>query len=358
MPSASKTRWSQLKVGLMAIFALSILAGLIILLTGVNPLFRKAVDVYTYFSDSSAMTGGATPVRLNGIQVGKVKKVELSGSSDPVRIVKITLSIYEDNLSSIPVDSQALLATQNLLGTPYVNIKKGHSPQTIQAGAEIPSGETPALQDLFQQGNSTLYALQTLVTRMDGIVSGIETGQGTIGLFLKDPTLYNRAVGLVAELQKLAVSLNGTDSSIGKLIHDDTFYEDYRGVATRVNTLLDGLNAGDGAAGKLLKDPALYDDARGAIADLRGLIAKVDHGDGTASKLLNSDELHEQLKTSLGKMDALLDKINNGQGTISQLLNNPLLYENLTGTTHEMQGLMQDFRSNPKKFLHLKFSIF
>ncbi len=60
----------------------------------------------------------------------------------------------------------------------------------------------------------------------------------------------------------------------------------------------------------------------------------------------------------MGRLDALLDKINNGQGTISQLLNNPSLYESLDGTTREMHGLMKDFRSNPKKFLHIKVSIF
>jgi len=51
----------------------------------------------------------------------------------------------------VPVDSQAKLAQQNLLGSRYVNIKKGMSKQTIQAGAEISSADTPEIEDLFQQ---------------------------------------------------------------------------------------------------------------------------------------------------------------------------------------------------------------
>jgi len=72
MPTTSKSKWAQLKVGLMAIVALLILAFLIILMSGTNPLFRRTTEVYTYLGDSVAMTEGATPVRLNGIPIGKV----------------------------------------------------------------------------------------------------------------------------------------------------------------------------------------------------------------------------------------------------------------------------------------------
>jgi len=165
MPTTSKSKWAQLKVGLMAIIALLILAFLIILMSGANPLFRRTTDVYTYLGDSVAMTEGATPVRLNGIPIGKVKKIELSGSTDPARIVKLTLSIYDEAMPLIPVDSSAKLAQQNLLGSRYVNIKKGMSSQTIKAGAEIPSADTPEIEDLFQQGSSTLAALQKIMDR-------------------------------------------------------------------------------------------------------------------------------------------------------------------------------------------------
>src|SRR6185369_4584143 len=173
MPSPERTRWAQLKVGVMAMLALLILAALIILTSGVNPLFRRSADVFTYLPDSVAMTEGATPVRLNGIPIGKVKKIELSGSTDPGRIVKLTLSIYDESMPLIPVDSSAKLAQQNLLGSRYVNIKKGRSQQTIAAGAEIPSADTPEIEDLFQQGSSTLAALQKIMERVNGIIDDI-----------------------------------------------------------------------------------------------------------------------------------------------------------------------------------------
>jgi phospholipid/cholesterol/gamma-HCH transport system substrate-binding protein len=351
MPTTSKSKWAQLKVGLMAIVALLILAFLIVLMSGVNPLFRRTTEVFTYLGDSVAMTEGATPVRLNGILIGKVKKIELSGSSDPGRIVKLTLSIYDDSLPLVPVDSQAKLAQQNLLGSRYVNIKKGKSPQTIQAGAEIASADTPEIEDLFQQGSSTLAALQKIMDRVNGIIDDIQGGKGTIGALLVDRTLYDRAVEIVDDVKKLTAALNASDSTIGHLIHDDVLYQDVRGTVVKIDTMLDNLNAGQGTAGKLLKDDALYNELHATISDVRETIGKINKGDGTVSKLLNSSELHDQLVTSMGKLDSVLDKVNNGDGTIGRLMNDPSLFEGLDGTTRDLQGFIKEFRANPKKFL-------
>jgi phospholipid/cholesterol/gamma-HCH transport system substrate-binding protein len=351
MATTSKSKWAQLKVGLMAIAALLILAFLIILMSGTNPLFRRTTEVYTYLGDSVAMTEGATPVRLNGIPIGKVKKIELSGSTDPNRIVKLTLSIYDESMPLVPVDSSAKLAQQNLLGSRYVNIKKGKSSQTIQAGAEIPSADTPEIEDLFQQGSSTLGALQKTIDQINSIVTDIQGGKGTLGAFLTDRTLYNRALEVVGDVKTLTTALNAPDSTMGRLIHEDTLYQDVRGTIGRVNTLVDNLNSGQGTAGKLLKDDELYNELHATISDVRETIAKVNKGDGTVGKLLNSSELHDQLVTSMGKLDSVLDKVNYGDGTIGRLMNDPSLFENLDGTTRDLQGFLKEFRANPKKFL-------
>jgi phospholipid/cholesterol/gamma-HCH transport system substrate-binding protein len=58
------------------------------------------------------------------------------------------------------------------------------------------------------------------------------------------------------------------------------------------------------------------------------------------------------------RIDDLLDKINRGEGTLGQLVVNPQLYESLDGMTREMHGLLQDFRTNPAKFLRIRVSLF
>jgi len=320
-------------------------------------LFRRTTEVYTFLPDSVAMTEGATPVRLNGILIGKVKTVELSGSSDPARIVKLTLSIYTEDLTLVPVDSQAKLAQQNLLGSRYVNIKKGKSQQTIQAGAEIPSADTPEIEDIFAQSSSTLATLQKIMERVNGIIDDVQGGKGTIGALLVDRTLYNRAVEIVDDVKGLTEALNAPDSTMGRLIHEDTLYQDVRGTVAKIDTLIDGLNSGQGTPGKLLKDHALYNQLHATLGDARKTIALINSGEGTVSKLLNSSQLHDQLVVSMGKLDTVLDKVNNGDGTIGRLMNDPSLFEGLDGTTREVQGLLKDFRANPKKFLTIQLKL-
>jgi phospholipid/cholesterol/gamma-HCH transport system substrate-binding protein len=354
----SKTRWAQLRVGIMAIAALVILSALIFLMAGSQGLFKTRTELYTYLSDSAALSAGS-PVRLNGILVGKVSKVELSGiPNEPTKTVRVVLDVDSDYLPAIPSDSKALIAAENLLGTKFINIKKGKKADTVKPGATIDSGETPELDDLFAQGASTIAALQITLKRVDDLIAGVLAGNGTIGKLLVDEQLYNKVMGIADEGQKLVVTLNSDKSTMGKILHDDKLYEDFRGTMAKVNTLLDGLEKGEGTAGKFLRDPALHDDLRKTIADVRALVAQINSEQGDVGKLLHSDELHQQLKTTTAKLDELLDKVNSGQGTLGQLLVNPALYESLDGTTREMQGLLKDFRSNPKKFLRIKLGLF
>jgi len=364
MAQQSRAKWAELRVGVMAIIALSILGYLIFLISGTGGLFRSKSNIFTFMDDSSDLAEGA-PVRLNGFAVGKVRKVGLSGSSEARRVIKIDMEIEDRYMSAIPVDSVAQLSAGNLLGTKFINVTKGQSPETVKNGAEIRSEELTTIDNFVKQGNTALTALQSIVTKMDAIVGQVQSGNGNIGKFLYDETLYKKAQSLLDESNKLIVALNSNKGTIGKLINDDTLLNSAQDSIARLNRLMDGLEHGEGTLGKLLKDEALYNDFRSTVADFRkilgqanDMLAQVNSGKGDVGKFFKTEELHDEIKNTMARLDSLLDKINNGQGTISQLLNNPSLYESLDGTTREMHGLMKDFRSNPKKFLHIKLSIF
>jgi phospholipid/cholesterol/gamma-HCH transport system substrate-binding protein len=357
MPIQNKARWAKLKVGVMAIAALVILGILIFLLTGnTNPFVPKAV-LYTYMEDSAALAENA-PVRLNGIVVGKVKKIALSGLNEPLKTIRMDLEIDNKFLPLIPVDSIAGIGAENVLGTKYINITRGTSTRVVRSGDTIAAKNTSDFNDIIEQGNTLLAQLQGILKRVDAVVSVVEQGKGSIGKLLVDDELYNRILGTVAEVQKLSAALNTNKGTLGKLVYDDALYNDVRASISRLDSLLDGLEQGQGTAGRLLKDPAMYDDAHKAVLDIRKMLADIDAGKGTVGKLLKSDELHNQISSTIGKIDVMIDKINSGQGTIGQLMVNSSLYDNLNGTTREMHELMKDFRQNPKKFLHIKLSLF
>ncbi len=346
----------------MAAFALAILGFLVFLLAGTNGIFKSTSSIYTYFQDS-ANIAVAAQVTLNGINVGKVTGVGLSGLSDPKKVIKVTMEIEDKFLPSIPTDSQAVITAGNLLGTKYINIKKGKGSQIIAKGGELPSMDLTTIDDFVQQGNTALSALQLIVTKAGAIVDDVQSGKGTIGMLLEDPTIANRATSAITQadelIKTLRASLASNDNSVGMLLNDKgATYNQVQALLTKSNGLIDDIQKGDGTVGKLMKDPALYDDTRKTIADFRKILAEIDAGQGDIGKLLKTDELHQEIRSTMGRLDTMLDKINKGEGTLGQLLTNPALYESLDSTTREVHSLLKDFRANPKKFLTIQLKIF
>ncbi len=357
MAIESKARWARLRVGLLSLAAMGILTLLIVLITGNINIFESNATIYTYMGDAAALTAGA-PVNLNGIAVGKVKSIVLSGQKDPQRIVRIEMELPEHQLKSIPIDSISSISAANILGTKYINIKSGKSDTTIRPGQELQSLNTAEFENVVQQGYAVLTSLQGTVERVDKIIGEIQSGKGSIGKLLVDDTLYNHFLAIVDEVKQLADALNSNQGTFGKLIYDRELYDDFRKTLARTDNLVQGLQEGQGTAGKFLKDPALYNEAQKTVADLHKLVEDLNAGKGTAGKLLKSDELHKQMTDLVAKVDLMLDKVNSGQGTLGQLLVNQQLYDNLSGATREMHLLMKDFRSNPKKFLRIKLALF
>ena len=357
MAIQNRATWARLKVGILAIFAMTILAVLIFLITGQTNIFESQVVIYTYMADAAALTTGA-PVNLDGIPVGKVKTIRLSGSKDPMRLVRIDMQIPEHELKDIPSDSLASISSANVLGTKYINIKSGKSTTAVGPDQEVPSVNTGEIQDLVQQGFGVLNSLQDTVQRVDKIVGLVEAGKGSIGRLLVDETLYNHFLQIVDEAKQLVDTLNSDQGTFGKLIKDPELYNNFRETLARVDSMVQQLQDGQGTAGKLLKDPALYNEAQDTVKGLHQLVDDLNAGKGTAGQLLKSEDLSNQLKASIAKIDSVIDKVNAGQGTIGQLLVNQQLYDNLNGATRQMHLLMQDFRANPKKFLRIKLAIF
>ncbi len=357
MPVQTKASWARLKVGLLAMAAMVILAVAIFLVTGDRTLFEGYATVYTYLDDSAALAEGA-PVTLNGIPVGKVRRIALSGRPTPEKQVRVEMQIQEHFLSKIPTDSLTSISAANLLGTKFINITRGKSSQTIGSGATLPSLNTAEFEDVVKQGYSILASLQETVTKVNNIVGLMEAGHGSIGQLMVNEELYDRLNDIAKQVQIITTALNSREGTLGQLLYKPDMYNDVRTSLGRVDSLLAELQQGRGAAGKFLKDPALYDELRGAVSDTRKILAQVQSGKGTAGNLIYSDQLHDQVSQTIAKLDTTLDQINSGRGTVGQLLQNPELYDELNGSTHELHGMLKDFRKNPKKFLRIQLSLF
>jgi phospholipid/cholesterol/gamma-HCH transport system substrate-binding protein len=356
MPSA-KVSWSKLRVGIIAVVAMMILGTLIFLLTTSSNIFRSTAYLRTYMEDASG-TSVSAPVRLNGIPIGNLKKIRLSGDSNPKRAVEFTMEIKGEYLAHIPEDSVAMISASNLLGDKFINITRGKSPTPVKDGGEIKSATVQDIPELMAESANLLTTFQNILNRLDSLVGGIEAGRGNIGKLIKDEELYNRLNGIAAEGQHLLADVRNGKGTLSRLIYDDALYQEIRSPLHRIDDIMAGLQKGEGTAGKLMKDRALFDDLDQTIGEIRTLVKNINAGKGTAGKLMNDDQLSNELNRLVAKLNATVDRIDSGQGTLGQLLTNPQLYEALSGATKEMQSLLHDMRANPKKFLTLQLKLF
>lgn len=84
------------------------------------------------FTNIGALSVGA-PVKMAGVAIGSVKSVQ----ADPVRLdAEVQLSI-DKKYSQIPDDSAAAVFTSGLIGTQYVAIQPGGSPDMLKEGDEL-----------------------------------------------------------------------------------------------------------------------------------------------------------------------------------------------------------------------------
>jgi phospholipid/cholesterol/gamma-HCH transport system substrate-binding protein len=357
MPDARKVSWSRLRVGIVGLVASIILFVLVFLLTSSKGIFRQYATLRTYMDDASGLAEG-TAVRLNGIGVGYVDKLVLTGSRDPKRAVEFQMKVQEKFLPQIPLDSHVGVAAANLLGDKFLNITKGLTGEHVRDGGELAALQAQDIPEMMAQMSNVLDSLQRIAGRADNLLAGVEAGHGNIGLLLKDEELYHRFLAVAAEGQQLLADVKNGKGTLSKVLYDPTLYDDLDKPIKRIDAMLADLQSGQGTAGKLLHDPQLFDDAHQTLGQIQRLIADVNAGRGTAGHLLKDPKLGQELDELVAKFTTTVDKINSGQGTVGQLMTNPQLYDALTGTTREFQSLAKDMRANPKKFLTIRLTIF
>ncbi|WP_243047971.1 outer membrane lipid asymmetry maintenance protein MlaD [Dyella sp. RRB7] len=84
------------------------------------------------FSNIGALSVGA-PVKMAGVAIGSVQSIQ----ADPVKLdAEVTLAI-DKKYSQIPDDSAAAVFTSGLIGTQYVAIQPGGSPDMLKNGDEM-----------------------------------------------------------------------------------------------------------------------------------------------------------------------------------------------------------------------------
>ena len=242
MPSARHIRWAKFRVLTVCAAAVVILSILAYLLTGGSLLTERAT-MYLYIPDATGLGPGA-PVRVDGIGVGKVRSVALSGSSQPNRVVKVTMTVERGRLASIPDDSTAQIASETMIGDKFVDISSGTSRHFVSPGGEIAFKGSP---DLLKTLDIRQFEKQLKV--VSALLDDIEQGRSDLGQFVMGDQMYSDLRKRFAQIESGIRAAASTTSNVGRELHTDQLYQQISQPLMELDRSLARLQSGQGDRG-------------------------------------------------------------------------------------------------------------
>jgi len=353
--------WTELRVGIFVLVGLFVLGAGIFYVTAPGILGPK-YQLKTFLPEVAGLSNGA-PVRLDGVEVGNVEAIKIVPRSkekmvDKNRNIEVDMRVDKKYREYILGDSTASLVTEGLLGNRYVNLTRGISGLPIADNGEIPGAEEKAMKEVVERSAEVLGNLSALSENVQALIQGVRDGKGSLGKLLTDDQAYRHLNSILAKGDEMISNVQAGQGTLGKLMVSDEMYTKVDKGLDNVNVLLADVRAQKGTIGKLMYDPTLYDQAKEAITNGNAVIGDVRAGKGTLGKLATDETLYNKMRDTSGNLAAATAKLNENTTTAGKMFSDPKLYDNLTELTGDMRLLIGDFRKNPKKFLHIKITLF
>jgi phospholipid/cholesterol/gamma-HCH transport system substrate-binding protein len=358
LPSQKELKWSQLKVGILVVAAMTALTALIFLLSGsTGGLFSHKLTFRVYFANANGLKVGA-PVTLDGVTIGNVTAVRILPGREPAA-VEVSMKVGAQYLPSIHTDSTAAINQAGVLGDSFVDISsttaKGPEPQD---GATLTASAKPSISDVIATSQDSIQSINEVVHKVGVLIDNVNSGKGSAAMLLNDPAVAHKLVQTIDNIQTLTQKLSNGKGTLGKLLNDDELYEHANSTIAKLDKIATDLDQGKGTAGKLLKDDKLYTNLNSAIANTNTLLEGVNAGKGSLGKLAKDPAFAMKVEESLTNLNILLKGMDEGKGTLGQLVVNKALYDHLDETTQQATQLLTAFRQDPKKYLSIKVKIF
>jgi len=358
MPQRKQLTWTQLRVGVLIISGLVVLAVGIFFISGQVGFLTRHYTLKAYFPGAESLRDGAQ-VRLAGIVVGNVQNIELSPYTDPNRAIQVNMKVTSKYKDQIRTDSVASIETAGLLGEAYIDITRGGpGGKPIPDGGVVASLEKASMKQIVQNANDVVSNLQVLSSTLNDITKQIQHGQGSIGRLIYEENFYNNLNKTANEAQELMARVEQGHGTLGKLLNDDTFYNRAVSAVNKVNQVLDAVQNGNGSAAKFINDPSVYNNLSQAAQKANTLMTSINSGQGTLGKLIKNPDLYNHVDQTVQHVDVITERIDHGQGTLGKLSTDPAMYNNLLSASQSLKQFLNEFRTDPKRYLTLRLHIF
>ena len=231
-------------------------------------------------------------------------------TSAPVLLRGVKVGIKKS--VNIPSDSHLVLFANGLMGDKAINLVLGSSGSWFDRGVIIPSEIEGGL---FEAASTNI---EDLVSEAKVLMNSLAAASTSLNSLLEQNA--DAIAGIMTNAENVTRQLS--DARLDGMISD---------ISTFTAMLRDNSGRFEGIVSNL-------DEVTGSLAeaDLRGTV--------------------DQLGASIANLNGALAKLSGGEGTAARLLDDPALYDSLTVATSNLSALLEDLKTNPKRYVH--FSLF
>ncbi|HVK36928.1 MAG TPA: MlaD family protein [Candidatus Kapabacteria bacterium] len=249
------------------------------------------------------------PVQIAGMKVGSVTGMEFTREGAR-RGVEVRLSIQSEHFDMISADSRAVIKQVGMLGDKIVEIQIGSLAASVADGATLPVLAASGLSEAMDSGMETLSSVGSISRRLDGLLTKVDRGEGSLGRLMTTTELVDELTGTVADLRKVTGRLSEGDGALWRALEDRRMAEDFsRTIASldqmsgELRQVSQSINAGRGTIGKLVRNDSLYDDLRGTARHADSMIVGLAE---PINSFAPGSQLYSNLNRSIEALDSLL----------------------------------------------------
>ncbi len=261
----------------------------------------RAGNLYTItFTDIGNLKRG-TPVRVSGVEVGSVERIDFRGVGD----VAVRMSLSNPQVTP-RADATASIASVGIIGDVVLAYDPGTATEPLGADAEIIGTMSGGLSEMGA-----------------GLVGKMETLLDSLALLFTQRLSDDMHNTLVASQRMFGVLSDTTGGPMGELTRT---LASMRGLTTRMDSTL-------------------------ASPAFQGTLTNLDSA--TASFNL----MAQQLAATTARLDTMLLNINAGRGTLGKLVTDSTLYLGLVETQRSLKAFLDTLTATPGK-LNIKVELF
>ncbi|MEO5969257.1 MAG: MlaD family protein, partial [Bdellovibrionia bacterium] len=203
---------------------------------GIQSPFSPSLNFYITYDFAGGIEVGS-PVRLSGIKVGKVEKIEFFSPVEPSLVgireagsdeiengkvivpLKVKISVSKDAAVGVRKDSRFYINLAGIIGERYIEITPGHlrTPQ-IQTGDIVSGVNPPRIDQLISQSFDLAGKIKDIIDENKGdITRSIELLYKLSGNLNKTLSWVDKSAIFKTDLSKLVENLISITSNVRKV---------------------------------------------------------------------------------------------------------------------------------------------